>query len=135
MPANKSTAALGILKPDAVARKLNERIYTDLRLKNLWIRVIEGRTLEGFESDLLYPHCMEKPFYSKLREFTTSGPSEIFMIYGFGSEERMDGIKKCIRSKYHIEDQWFPKLLGSAQNLIHTSYEPHELDHFLRIVS
>lgn len=70
--------SLVIIKPDAVRRGLVFAILADL--KPLTLERMELRTLTAAEVESLYQHHADKPFFPRVRDFMTSGPSVVLVV-------------------------------------------------------
>jgi nucleoside-diphosphate kinase len=79
---------LGIIKPDAVRRKLIGKIIEKIEGSGLIIRGLKVLKLSREQAERFYAVHEEKPFYRSLVEFMTSGPIVVMVIGGHGSIER-----------------------------------------------
>jgi nucleoside-diphosphate kinase len=65
---------LAIIKPDAVARGVTARILAHLEAQGFRIRAIRSTQLTDAQARAFYAVHRERPFYSSLVAFMTSGP-------------------------------------------------------------
>jgi nucleoside-diphosphate kinase len=65
---------LAIIKPDAVGRNLTGRILAHLEEAGFTIRAIRSMRLTRSQAEEFYAVHNERPFYSSLVSFMTSGP-------------------------------------------------------------
>ena len=79
---------LGIIKPDAVRRKLIGRIIERIEKAGLIIRGLKVLKMTREQAERFYAVHESKPFYKSLVEFMTSGPIVVIVVGGHGSIER-----------------------------------------------
>ncbi|NNL96130.1 MAG: nucleoside-diphosphate kinase [Xanthomonadales bacterium] len=74
--------SLSIIKPDAVAKNVIGQIYS--RFENAGLRIIAARMahLSREQAEGFYEVHRERPFFSALVEFMTSGPVMIQVLEG-----------------------------------------------------
>lgn len=133
MGQKRTELALGILKPDALARNLRQEIFTQIEANGLKIRTLGVRKLSEREVEFLYSHHKNDLIFPKVKNFMVSQEVEIFLIEGENVSSKMDVIKRAIRTQYraaHSIYSQFPP--GVEENLIHASGNEEELRHFLR---
>jgi len=78
---------LGIIKPDAVRRKLAGKIIAKIESAGLIIRGMKVLKLTREQAEKFYAVHEQKPFYASLVEFMTSGPIIVMVIGGHRSIE------------------------------------------------
>jgi len=78
---------LGIIKPDAVRRKLVGQIITRIEQAGLVLRGMKVVKLTRDQAQRFYAVHESKPFYKPLVEFMTSGPIVVMVLGGHGSIE------------------------------------------------
>lgn len=115
----------GILKPDAVSRHLEGEIYRKIsRLSGFGFR--KRTRLDEEIVKLLYPHNVEKEFFTDYLGYMTHSDSEVFVTSGDGILDRLNDLigtmvdpeKGTIRHDLQKND-YFPEYL-CYQNLIHS---------------
>jgi nucleoside-diphosphate kinase len=79
---------LGIIKPDAVRRKLAGKIISKIENAGLILRGMKVLKLGREEAERFYAVHESKPFYKSLVEFMSSGPIIVMVIGGHGSIEK-----------------------------------------------
>jgi nucleoside-diphosphate kinase len=79
---------LGIIKPDALRRKLAGRIIDKIERAGLIIRGAKVLRLTKEQAEKFYAVHESKPFYQSLVKFMTAGPIMVLVIGGHGSIER-----------------------------------------------
>lgn len=79
---------LSIIKPDAVAKNLIGRIYS--RFEDSGLRIIAARMLHlsRRQAEEFYAVHRQRPFYSELVEFMSSGPVLVQVLEGDNAIER-----------------------------------------------
>lgn len=79
---------LSIIKPDAVAKNVIGEIYT--RFERAGLRIVAARMkhLSTEEAEGFYAIHRERPFFSDLVKFMTSGPVMIQVLEGEGAISR-----------------------------------------------
>lgn len=95
---------LGIIKPDAVRRKLIGKIIEKIENGGLIVRGLKVLKLSREQAERFYAVHEEKPFYRSLVEFMTSGPIVVMVIGGHGSIERwreLMGATDPAKAKYN----------------------------------
>ena len=78
-----------MLKPDAVRRKLVGEIIGRIESKNLTITKMEMGVLPRARAEEHYGEHSEKPFFSELVDFVTSGPVVRMQVEGLKAVEVM----------------------------------------------
>jgi nucleoside-diphosphate kinase len=73
---------LFIVKPDGVARGLIGEIVARIERKQLHFVVAELRTIDADTAERHYAEHVGKPYYQKLFEFMTQGPSLVTVVEG-----------------------------------------------------
>ncbi len=73
---------LSIIKPDAVAKNVIGQIYT--RFENAGLKVVAARMMQltREQAEGFYAEHSERPFFSALVEFMTSGPVMVQTLEG-----------------------------------------------------
>ena len=79
---------LAILKPDAVERKMTGRIIQRIEDEGFQIRAMRRVHLSKSEAEGFYAVHRERPFFSSLTAFMSSGPAIVLAL------EAPDAIKK-----------------------------------------
>jgi nucleoside-diphosphate kinase len=95
---------LGIIKPDAVRRKLAGKIISKIENAGLILRGMKVLKLSREEAQKFYAVHESKPFYKSLVEFMTSGPIIVMVIGGHGSIEKwreLMGATDPAKAKYN----------------------------------
>ncbi len=80
-----SERTLVLIKPDAVRRGLIGAILARFEHKGLAIERLELRTLTRETAETHYGEHRDKPFYSDLVDFITSGPLVAMVVAGEGA--------------------------------------------------
>ncbi len=73
---------LSIIKPDAVSKNVIGEIYARFEKANLEIVAAKMKHLSQAEAEGFYAEHKERPFFSALVEFMTSGPVMIQVLKG-----------------------------------------------------
>lgn len=95
---------LGIVKPDAVRRKLVGKIIAEIEDAGMILRGMKVLKLTREQAEKFYAIHEHKPFYKSLVEFMTSGPVVVMVIGGHRSIERwreLMGATDPARAKYN----------------------------------
>ena len=71
---------LGIIKPDAVGKKLTGKIISIIEEKGFKIRAMKMLKLREEDAKAFYFVHREKPFYNDLVKFMTSGPVVVLLL-------------------------------------------------------
>jgi nucleoside-diphosphate kinase len=71
---------LGLIKPDAVAAGLVGRILSDIEAAGFRIVALRMLRLSRSQAEAFYAVHRERPFFSSLVEFMTSGPIVAFVL-------------------------------------------------------
>ncbi len=79
---------LAILKPDSVRRNLIGQILTQIEVSGLNIRALRRLTLSRKQVEAFYDVHKERPFYSGLCDYMTSGPVVVAVLEGDRAIER-----------------------------------------------
>ena len=114
---------LFIVKPDGVARGLVGEIIGRLEAKQLRIVAGEFRTIDLATAERHYAEHQGQPYYDKLVEFITQGPSLVLVVEGpedtwqvvrglMGATNSKDAAPGTIRGDLAI---------GHRENLVHGS--------------
>ena len=114
-----------LVKPDAFARRLTGEIISRLERKGLGIVALKHMRVERNLAEEHYEEHRDKPFFSDLVEFITSGPIVAMVLAGesavaasrqiMGSTNPLDADAGSIRGEYGLEIQ---------ANLVHGSDSP-----------
>ncbi len=113
---------LGIIKPDAVRRKLVGKIITRIEDAGLILRGMKVLKLTREEAERFYAVHENKPFYRPLVEFMTSGPIVVLVIGGHGSIERwrdLMGATDPAKAKYNTIRREYATSI--EKNVVHGS--------------
>lgn len=76
---------LSIIKPDAVAKNVIGEIYTRFEKAGLEIAAAKMKHLSQADAEGFYAEHKERPFFTALVEFMTSGPVMIQVLKGEGA--------------------------------------------------
>jgi nucleoside-diphosphate kinase len=79
---------LAIIKPDAVERRLAGRILQRIEEAGFSVRALRRLHLTKVQAEGFYAVHRERPFFTSLTEFMSSGPCVVVVL------EAPDGIKK-----------------------------------------
>ncbi len=79
---------LAILKPDSVRRNLIGQILTQIEASGLNIRALRRLTLSRKQAEAFYDVHKERPFYTSLCDYMTSGPVVVAVLEGDRAIER-----------------------------------------------
>jgi len=83
-----SERTFAIIKPDAVARRVSGRILQRIEAEGFTIRGMRLMHLSRAQAEGFYAVHRERPFFSSLTEFMSSGPSIVLVL------EAPDAIRK-----------------------------------------
>ena len=76
---------LSIIKPDAVAKNVIGEIYSRFEKSGLKVVAARMKQLSKQEAEGFYAVHRERPFFSELVEFMTSGPVVVQVLEGEGA--------------------------------------------------
>ena len=103
---------LSIIKPDAVERKLSEKIKSIFLKNNLKILETKKLHISKDEAAEFYKVHQSKPFYDQLCSYLSSGPIEVMILEGdnavlknrelMGATDPKKANEGTIRKKYGI---------------------------------
>jgi nucleoside-diphosphate kinase len=113
---------LGIIKPDAVRRKLVGQIIARIEKAGLILRGMKVLRLSREQAEKFYVVHEYKPFYKSLVEFMTSGPIVVMVIGGHRSIERwrdLMGATDPAKAKYNTIRREFATSI--EKNVVHGS--------------
>ena len=116
---------LGIVKPDAVRRKLVGRIVERIERAGLILRGMRVLKLSREQAEQFYAVHEGKPFFKSLVEYMTSGPIVVMVIGGHGSIERwreLMGATDPAKAKYNTIRREFGTSI--EKNVVHGSDSP-----------
>jgi nucleoside-diphosphate kinase len=124
-----------LIKPDGVRRGLVGEVISRLERKGLELAAIRLLTLDADLAEQLYEVHSDRPFFSELVEFITSGPLVALAV-------RADGAISVVRSLMGATD---PKQagpgtirgdfgLGVTENLVHGSDGPESAERELDLL-
>jgi nucleoside-diphosphate kinase len=116
---------LGIIKPDAVRRKLAGEIISKIENAGLILRGMKVRKLSKEEAQQFYAVHENKPFYNSLVDFMTSGPIIVMVLGGHGSIEHwreLMGATDPAKAKYNTIRREFGTSV--EKNVVHGSDSP-----------
>lgn len=116
---------LGIIKPDAVRRKLVGKIFSKIEQAGLILRGMKVVKLTKEDAQRFYAVHESKPFYNSLVEFMTSGPIVVMVLGGHGSIERwrdLMGATDPAKAKYNTIRREFGTSV--EKNVVHGSDSP-----------
>jgi nucleoside-diphosphate kinase len=116
---------LGIIKPDAVRRKLVGSIISRIEKAGLVLRGMKVLRLSTEQAEQFYAVHEGRPFYRSLVKFMTSGPIVVLVIGGHRSIERwreLMGATDPARARYNtIRREWGTSV---EKNVVHGSDSP-----------
>jgi nucleoside-diphosphate kinase len=111
-----------MVKPDAVSRRLSGEIVARLERRGLGIRAMRLLRVSPDQAGEHYAEHREKPFFSDLCSFITSGPSLAMVVEGpsavatvrtmMGATNPLDSAPGTIRGDYALE---------IGENIVHGS--------------
>ena len=114
-----------LVKPDAFARRLTGEVIARFERKGLSIVALKQMQMERDLAERHYAEHREKPFFSDLVEFITSGPLVALVLEGYeaiaaarqviGATNPLEASPGSIRGDYALEVQ---------TNLVHGSDSP-----------
>ncbi|MBN2430590.1 MAG: nucleoside-diphosphate kinase [Acidobacteria bacterium] len=116
---------LGIIKPDAVRRRLVGRIIQRIEQEGLILRGMKVQRLSPEQARRFYAVHENKPFYKSLVDFMTSGPVVLMVIGGHRSIERwrdLMGATDPAKAKYNTIRREFGTSI--ERNVVHGSDSP-----------
>ena len=79
---------LGIIKPDAVSHGVAGRILAQIEAVGLTVEALRMVQLTEEQARGFYAVHRQRPFFSSLVEFMTSGPCDVMVLGGDGAIER-----------------------------------------------
>lgn len=79
---------LAIIKPDAVRRRLAGKILDRIESADLQIRAMRMVRLSRSEAEGFYAVHRERPFFTGLTEFISSGPAVVMVLEAPGAIQR-----------------------------------------------
>lgn len=85
MSGPRAERTLAIIKPDAVERRLVGRIIQRIEEAGFEIRALRRVTLSKREAEGFYAVHRERPFFSSLTTFMSSGPAMVLVLEGVGA--------------------------------------------------
>jgi nucleoside-diphosphate kinase len=80
-----SERTLAMIKPDAVARRLTGRIIQRIEEAGLQIRAIRRVHMSGQQAEGFYAVHRDRPFFSSLTAFMSSGPAIVLVLEAPGA--------------------------------------------------
>jgi nucleoside-diphosphate kinase len=120
-----SERTLVLVKPDGVSRGLVGEVIGRIERKGLTLAALELRNVERSVAEQHYAEHAEKPFFSSLLEFITSGPLVAAVVEGdnaiaafrqlAGATNPVQAATGSIRGDYAVEVQY---------NIVHGSDSP-----------
>ena len=116
---------LGIIKPDAVRRKLAGNIIAKIEQSGLVLRGMKVLKLSKDQAQKFYAVHESKPFYKSLVEFMTSGPIIVMVLGGHGAIEKwrdLMGATAPAKAKYHTIRREYGTSV--EKNVVHGSDGP-----------
>lgn len=113
---------LVILKPDTVRRKIVGEVILRLERKNLHIEDARYLTISRETAEEHYQHVSHLPFFDKILDYMTSGPSIVMILSG----ENAISIARNMLGKANALESPAGSIRGdfgicAAENLIHAS--------------
>ena len=120
-----SERTLVLVKPDGVSRGLVGEVIGRIERKGLTLAALELRNVERSVAEQHYAEHAERPFFSSLLEFITSGPLVAAVVEGenaiaafrqlAGATNPVQAATGSIRGDYAVEVQY---------NIVHGSDSP-----------
>ena len=120
-----SERTLVLVKPDGVSRGLVGEVIGRIERKGLTLAALELRNVERSVAEQHYAEHADKPFFSSLLEFITSGPLVAAVVEGenaiaafrqlAGATNPVQSATGSIRGDYAVEVQY---------NIVHGSDSP-----------
>ncbi len=139
---------LGILKPDAIVRGLEDKIYQRIMDDKIRVWKLDKRKLSDKDVNVLYGKHAMAPYYPEILAFMMSIEVEIFLGEGndvvsrlsalVGKTNPLEAQRGTIRGDYFTSTLAFPQFLNIYQNIIHSSDKlnvDRELQYFLMLRS
>jgi nucleoside-diphosphate kinase len=113
---------LSIIKPDAVERKLSEKIKSIFLKNNLTILETKKLHVSKDEAAEFYKVHQSKPFYDQLCSYLSSGPIEVMILEGDNAVLKNRELMGATDPK-NAEDGTIRKLYGISidKNSVHGS--------------
>ena len=113
---------LSIIKPDAVERKLSEKIKSIFLKNNLTILETKKLHISKDEAAEFYKVHQSKPFYDQLCSYLSSGPIEVMILEGDNAVLKNRELMGATDPK-NAEDGTIRKLYGISidKNSVHGS--------------
>jgi nucleoside-diphosphate kinase len=132
----QSKIAFGLLKPDAIARNLDNAIYERMKSAELLIYKSKRLTLSNKDVEFLYGHNKNQDFWGAFSKYMTIGKSEPFLCVDGRNDavNRLNDLIGCfdpskategtIRRDMAISNYFFK---GCYQNLVHSSSDKEKM--------
>ena len=113
---------LSIIKPDAVERKLSEKIKSIFLKNNLTILETKKLHISKDEAAEFYKVHQSKPFYDQLCSYLSSGPIEVMILEGNNAVQKNRELMGATDPK-NAKDGTIRKLYGISidKNSVHGS--------------
>ena len=113
---------LSIIKPDAVERKLSEKIKSIFLKNNLTILETKKLHISKDEAAEFYKVHQSKPFYDQLCNYLSSGPIEVMILEGNNAVQKNRELMGATDPK-NAKDGTIRKLYGISidKNSVHGS--------------
>jgi nucleoside-diphosphate kinase len=125
---------LVLIKPDAIRRRLAGEILARFEARGLDVRDVRLVQVDRELAERHYAEHAEKPFYSELVEFITSGPTLALVLEGqsaiptvrttLGATDPADAAPGSIRGDF---------ALSMPDNLVHGSDSPESAEREIRL--
>ncbi len=129
-----SQRTLVLIKPDGVGRGLIGDVVSRIERKGLRIVAMELRTVDRETARTHYAEHVDKPFFSSLVEFITSGPLVALVVEGVravealralaGATDPITALPGTVRGDYGLEVQ---------ENILHGSDSPDSAEREIKI--
>ena len=107
---------LSIIKPDGVQRGLIGEVIQHLEKNGLKIIAAKMIHMTGREAEGFYDVHREKPFFSSLTAFMTSGPCVVMVLEGENAISRYRDLMGA--TNYKGRTPWKPRSLKSATSSV-----------------
>ena len=119
---NNKEQTLSIIKPDAVERKLSEKIKSIYSSNNLNIIETKKLHISKDEAAEFYKVHQSKPFYDQLCSYLSSGPIEVMILEGHNAVLKNRELMGATDPK-NAKDGTIRKLYGISidKNSVHGS--------------
>ena len=131
-----SEKTLCIIKPDAVENNFVDQINEMIESKGLTILKSKKTNISSETAKQFYAEHSEKPFFSELVDFITSGPAVIQILEGDSSITSYRSLMGATNPEEAEEGTIRKKFAESiSKNAVHGSDSPESADREIEIMS